>query len=84
MSTINKDLANKFGVFGYSYNDINTACYHYDTKEEAKAAALELSQELNATDLFIIEVWQADESGLFGITGEPIWSREYNNESNNQ
>jgi len=71
------ELANKFGVFGYSVDDTNTHATHYDTEEEAKAAAMELAVELNGKDLAYVEVWQADEEGSFGVSGEPIWKREY-------
>jgi hypothetical protein len=76
-----KDFAGKFGTFGYSIDDNNTYCTHYDTEEEAKAAAVELAKELNGKDLAYVEVWQADEEGRFGATGEPIWRREYSAES---
>jgi len=61
-----QDLANKFGTFGYSIDDENTWATHYDTEEEAKAAALELARELNGKDLAYVEVWKANEKGEFG------------------
>ena len=75
-----EDLAGKFGVFGYSIDDENTHCTHYDTAEEAKAAGVELARDLNGRDLAYVEVWQADEKGMFGATGEPIWRREFEDE----
>lgn len=75
-----KDLAGKYGVFGYSVEDENTWTTHYDTEEEAKAAAVELARDLNGKDLAYVEVWQADSEGMFGVSGEPIWRREYTSE----
>jgi len=77
-----EDLAGKFGLFGYSKEDENTWTSYYDTDEEAKAAALELGKGLNGKDLDYIEVWQADEEGRFGVSGEPIYRKEYSREEN--
>jgi len=76
-----KDFARKFGVFGYTGDDENTYAVHFDTEEEAKAAAVELARELNGKDLAYVEVWQADKEGRWGATGEPIWKREYSAKS---
>lgn len=72
--------AGKFGVFGYTYADDVVHSTHYDTEEEAKAAAVELAQDLNGEDLSYVEVWQADEQGRFGNVGEPVWKRSFEDE----
>jgi len=70
----------KFGVFGYDENDNNVYWKHFDTDTEARGAAVELARELNGKSLAYIEVWQADEEGRFGVSGEPVWKRSFEDE----
>lgn len=74
----NSNLVSKFGVFGYSVDDEATHVTHYDDEEEAKAAALELAQDIDGKDLAYVEVWQANEKGEFGpVEGsELIWKSD--------
>lgn len=76
--TQNETQQEIFGVFGYDNKDNNVWDTHYNTFEEAKAAAVELAQELNSKDLLYVEVWQADEDGTFGVCGKPLWRQEHN------
>lgn len=74
------DLVGKFGVFGYDVNDENVYYEHYDTEAAAKESAEEFAQEIDGENLAYVEVWQADEEGRFGVSGEPIWKRSFEDE----
>lgn len=60
-----------FGLFGYTNEDECIVCLPFDTEKEARYALL------NYKNLAYLEIWKADEDGLFGVCGEPILHREF-------
>lgn len=74
-----EDLDREYAVFGYDAKDVPTYEVHYETKEEATAAALDLAEEVDGKDLAFVEVWQANDKGEFGVGAEGselIWKSD--------
>ena len=67
----------RFGVFAYDGNDIclEEISYYSDDIMRALSEAITYVNNLEGKDCYV-EVWERDENGLFGNSGEPIYKSD--------